>query len=200
MKKEIKPISEATQKEIARLYKDYKDMVFIHVRRIVKNLHDSEDVTTEVFNKIMRLGLVFDPERGANEATWIHTITNSVIMDFFRTNHQNHYISVSDFSPEDNLFMESPFQFKSPAKADAEILTAELQDKIVRAFHGLKFKYRRVATLYFIRGYEYSEISDMLNVPMGTVKGMINRSRAKLQDALEGVYTLRKSNVQTATA
>ena len=201
MKKEIKPISAETQKEIARLYTDYKDMVSNHVRRVVKDLHDSEDVTNEVFEKIMRLGLTYNEARGASEATWIHTITNSVILDFFRTNHQDRYKPVSNFAKDDeNNFERNWFIAPKQDNADGLILTDELQQKIGKAFHDLKFKYRRVATLYFIRGYEYTEIADMLNVPMGTVKGMINRSRAMLQEALDGVYTLRPSNVQTAEA
>jgi RNA polymerase sigma factor (sigma-70 family) len=74
-------------------------------------------------------------------------------------------------------------------------LTAEIKGKINNAIDKLDVKYRRVAILYFLWEYEYSEIAIILNVPMGTVKGMLSRSRAKLQDSLKDTYTLRKPQV-----
>lgn len=193
MKKEIKPITANRQTEIARLYNEYYEVVSNHVRRVVKNLHDSEDVTNDVFDKIMRLELVFNPNRGANESTWIFTITNSVILDFFRTNHQEHYTAVSNFvndgEKEENKVY---FQFVAPeqSRADKKILNSELHGRVAKAFRTLKPKYRKIAILYFLRDLPYSEIAKIVNVPMGTVKGMINRSRAKLQNELKGVYTV----------
>ena len=183
---------------LEKIYRDNKKSVFAHVLSVVKNYHDSEEVTEDVFLKIMRLNenpkTRFNPELSAL-TTWIRTITNSVILDYFRTNHQDKYKAVSDFVDSEG---NDVFNFVAPAKqnADSQILTAELQSVIIAAFHGLKQNYRRVATLYFIRGYEYSEIAEMLDIPMGTVKGMLSRSREKLQAALKGVYNLRSINVQ----
>ena len=184
-------------KTIEVIYKEYKSSVFNHVMSVVKNYHDSEEVTEDVFLKIMRLNdkpeTRFNPDKSAL-GTWIRTVTNSVILDYFRTNHQDHYKAVGDFVDEEG---KEVFTFVAPSRsnADSVVLTAELQATIVKAFHGLKEKYRRVATLYFIRGYEYAEIAEMLDIPMGSVKGMLNRSRAMLQDALKGVHTLRSVNV-----
>lgn len=201
MEKQIKPISAETQKEVARLYTDYKDMVSNHVRRVVKDQHDSEDVTNEVFEKIMRLGLTYNENRGASEATWMHTITNSVIIDFFRTNHKDKYKPVSNFAKDDeNNFERNWFIAPKNDNADSGILKSEVNQRIDTAFFELKPEYRRVAAMYFVHQYEYTEISDILDVPMGTVKGMINRSRAMLQEALDGVYKVKASNVQRAEA
>jgi len=185
--------------DMQKVYIDNRQMVFNHVMSIVKNHHDSEEVCNDVFLKMIRLNAnpktAFDADKSALR-TWIRTITNSVILDYFRTNHQDKYKAVSNFVADDEKEQNKVyFQFVAPKSSGADelVLTDELQAKIGKAFHDLKPKYRRVAVLYFIHGHEYGEIAEMLNIPMGTVKGMLFRSRAKLQDSLKGSYVLRKA-------
>ena len=179
------------------IYRQFNSQVFNHVKRVVRNFHDSEDITTDVFIKIQRLNekesTKFNPEK-SSLSTWIYTITNSVILDFFRTNHQDRYQAVSDFIDNEG---NEVFNFVAPKneQADSKVLTDELHKKIVKAFHNLSLKYRRIATLYFIREYKYEEIAEMVNVPIGTVKAMISRSREKLQAELNGIYDLKKTNI-----
>jgi len=181
------PINAEQQKEASRLYKLYNEIVFNHVLRVVKNYHDSENVMTDVFLKIMRLKLVFDSERGASEATWIHTITNSVILDFFRTNHQNYYKSIDDYIDDKgrNVFINI-----APKKTntDSDILTDELQNRIKKAFSGLKPKYRFIAKMYFRKEHSYKELSEMFDLPMGSIKGFLSRTRNMLQKELKNIY------------
>ena len=190
--------------DMQKVYIENRQSVFIHVLCIVKDYHDSEEVTNDVFLKMVRLNA--NPKTAYNSdlsalTTWIRTITHSVILDYFRTNHQDHYKAVSDFT-DDNWSAELKdnkinHKFVAPKtdKADNLILTTEVRGKINNAIDKLDVKYRRVAILYFLWEYEYSEIADILNVPMGTVKGMLSRSRAKLQDSLKDAYVLRKTNV-----
>ena len=196
--KKLEPISIENQKQTARLYISYKDKVFNHVLSVVKNYHDSEDVTTKVFIKIMNLSrkeaTQYNPERRASEATWIHTITNCVIIDFFRTNHQNYYKPIGDYVDDEgrNIFINI-----APKKTntDSDVLTDELQNRIKKAFSGLKPKYRFIAKMYFKKEHSYKELSEMFDLPMGSIKGTINRVRQKLQTELSNLY-IQKNNVQ----
>jgi len=170
---------------ISILYQDYYKSTYYYVLRIVKYVHDAEQVTNDVFDKIRRFYDTFD-ETKSGIGTWIRTVTNSVILDFFRTNHQDYYQAVSDFANDEND-VKNFFQFVAPKQdnADQKILTAEKQEHIDKAFYELKPEYRRVASMYFIQELPYYEIADMLDVPMGTIKGMVNRSRTMLQQALK---------------
>lgn len=200
--KKLEPISIENQKQTAELYIKYRQSVFNHVLSIVKNYHDSEDVTTKVFIKIMNLSrkeaTQYNPERRASEATWIHTITNCVIIDFFRTNHQNYYKPIGDYVDDEgrNIFINI-----APKKTntDSDILTNELQNRIKKAFSGLKPKYRFIAKMYFKKEYSYKELSEMFDLPMGSIKGTINRIRQKLQTELSDLC-IQKNNVQNIEA
>ena len=185
--------------DIQKVYIENRQSVFHHVLSIVKDYHDSEEVTNDVFLKMFRLECAnYSDKHGTALRSWIRTITNHQILDYFRTNHQEHYMAVSDFvreNEEDNRNIFNKFVAPKADQADELVLTTELQNKIDKVFYELKPEYRRIATLYFIHEYEYHEIADILNIPMGTVKGMISRSRAKLQDSLKGSYKVRKTNV-----
>ena len=200
--KKLEPISTENQKQTAELYIKYRQSVFNHVLSIVKNYHDSEDVTTKVFIKIMNLSrkkaTQYNPERRASEATWIHTITNSVIIDFFRTNHQIYYKPIGDYVDDEgrNVFINI-----APKKTntDSDILTDELQNRIKKAFSSLKPKHRFIAKMYFQKEHSYKELSEMFDLPMGSIKGTINRIRQKLQTELSNLY-IQKDNVQNIEA
>jgi RNA polymerase sigma-70 factor, ECF subfamily len=184
---------------IEEIYTKHYQEVFNHVMSAIKDIHDSEEVTNNIFLKMFRLKCAqYDKKHGAALRTWIRTITNHQILDYFRTNHQNYYQAVSDFN-DDQKDGRSFLQFIAPdnVNADSIVLTDELQDKIAKAFRALKPKYRKIATLYFLREKEYSEIAELMDVPMGTVKGMISRARAKLQEELEGTRNYNVRNVQT---
>jgi len=52
----------------------------------------------------------------------------------------------------------------------------------------LKPKYQRIAELYFLQDKPYNEVAELLEIPLGTVKGMINRVRTMLQAELKPAY------------
>jgi len=181
---------------IERVFNECHEQIFNHALGAVKNIHDAEDIRSEVYVKIQRLNSAkFNELKQTSLSSWVHTITNSVITDYFRTNHQNHYKAVGDYVNNEGREL---FTFVAPTQsnADNQVLTIELQKRITKAFKSLKQNYRMVAILYFIRGKEYSEIAEILNMPIGSVKGMLNRSREKLQETLKGVYKVRSVNVQ----
>ena len=174
------------------IYSEMHEQVLAHTFRVIKNFHDSEDITMKVFAKIVRLNKSdatrFNPEKSAL-STWVYMITNGAILDYLRTNKNKKHKFVSEFADnEGREFFE--FEASKQSNADSEILATEKQAKIVKAFHDLKPKYRRVATLFFIREHTYEEISDMLNIPMGSVKGNIARARKMLQEKLDNVYVV----------
>ena len=202
MKTNDRPMTDSERTVLARIYNEYHSQVFQHVLRVVKNQHDSEDVVIDVFDKIRKLNAKdstrFNEDK-SSLGTWVHTVTNSVILDFFRTNHQDRYKAVGDYQDDEG---NETFNFIAPdqSRADAEILKTELEQKLDKAFYELKPEYRRVASMFFIQELSYIEIADILDIPMGSVKGMLSRARAKLQEGLNGVYTSKSVNVQKAEA
>lgn len=170
---------------ISEIYTDYSKMVFSYLNWKLGDIHDAEEVTNDVFIKIMRLQenpeTRFDAEQSAFP-TWLHNITKSVLIDFTRTNHQDKYKAVSDFSDKDgNPF----FQFKSPENAQKQMERQEVRERINIAIANLKPNYRKIAELRFEKELKYEEIALELDLPEGTVKGMVNRCKKMLKAELD---------------
>jgi RNA polymerase sigma factor (sigma-70 family) len=170
------------------IFNAYHKLVFGQVMKMVKNYHDAQDVTQNVFRKIVSLNSKdstrFDDEKSAI-GTWVRTIVVSVVLDFFKTNHQDRFMQVSDYVNREG---DEFFQFEIPSNKTPEkiMIEDEMKQRRLKAFRGLKPKYREIAELYFENEYSYKEIADELDIPIGTVKGMLSRARKELQKELKG--------------
>ena len=62
----------------------------------------------------------------------------------------------------------------------------ELKEKLQKSISKLPDKQRMMIILRDIKGLSYEEISEVLEMKLGTVKSQINRARLKLKEILEG--------------
>jgi RNA polymerase sigma-70 factor (ECF subfamily) len=185
---------------ISEVYTQFSKQVFSYLNWKLGNLHDAEEVTNDVFIKIMRLQ--DNPETAFNDElsafpTWMFNITKSVLIDFTRTNHQDRFTAVSDFNDREGTPF---FQFKGTDNAQKQMERNEVKARIDQAIANLKPAYRQIAELRFEKEMKYEEIAVELNLPEGTVKGMVNRCKKMLTKELADLYKVRKSkkgNVQT---
>lgn len=170
--------------DISKVYTDHKQRVSSLVNFKVKDKSDAQEVTNDVFIKLMKLedkeSTRFDASKSAL-TTHIHKIANSVIIDFYRTNHQDHYTAVSDLKNDESG--KNLFDFEAPrmSNADDRILRFEFKYKLANAFRMIKNeKQKKVGVLYFVKGLPYAEIAKMLDMPLNSVKGCLTRVRAVL--------------------
>jgi len=169
--------------------KNYKQILY-YVNGWVKNMTEAEDITAKVFIKLHKNFEKYDVYQ-AKISTYLHVIAKSMITDHYRTNHSDKYVNVNSFVDDDG---KEIFQFVDDSTNDG-IENDELSNSINTALSNLKPKYKQIAELFFVKEMTYKEISTMLNLKMGTVKGMINRCRAKLQEELKDVRTLNNANI-----
>jgi len=165
-----------------KIYAENYDGVLRHINMRVQDMSVAEELTNDVFMKVHKHLGDYD-ETKAGIPTWIRFIANNTCIDHFRCNrYANNRVSASDFNNDGEGIEE--FQFMSEDSADTDLERSELGQKIMSSFRSLKPKYRRVAVLYFMNQKQYKEIAEILDIPMGTVFGMISRCRAMLQDSL----------------
>jgi RNA polymerase sigma-70 factor (ECF subfamily) len=153
------------------------------------NTDTAQDIAQDVFIKALRLyeSGAYNLEKSA-VPTWLRTITNSAIIDFHRTNQYGKNCLHFTENANDDESEEIYVQFvDNSAKADSRINRKELRAKINKAFATLNDKEQVIAYLYFKRECEYNEIEKHTGFPMGTIKGMINRIREKMQVELGNV-------------
>ncbi|HHY07210.1 MAG: RNA polymerase sigma factor SigE [Lawsonella sp.] len=154
------------------IVRDYSDSVYRLAYRLTGNPQDAEDLTQETFIRVFRSLDRFKP--GSFKA-WINRITTNIFLDNVRRAN----LIRMEALPEDTDRVPSD----SPAPAalyDAQLLHPELQ----KALDNLSPEYRVAVVLRDIEGLTYEEISDVLNVKVGTVRSRIHRGRQQIRAAL----------------
>lgn len=154
------------------IVRDYADSVYGLAYRLTGNRQDAEDLTQETFIRVFRSLDRFKP--GSFKA-WIHRITTNLFLD----NARRASLIRMEALPEDTDRVPSD----APAPAalyDDQLLHPDLQ----AALDNLSPEYRVAVVLCDIEGLTYEEISDVLNVKIGTVRSRIHRGRQQIREAL----------------
>jgi len=167
------------------IYKKYNKQLYYFILAMIKNEDSAKEILQDVFMRLDRHFEEYDVYK-AKISTWLHTIAKNLVIDYIRKEKQTrNTVNVSDYvDSEGNEFFIVPDSSKSSGLVENK----EISVKIELAFANLSPKLKKIAELYFIEEKQYLEISDILNMPMGSVKGYINRIRLQLQTELKQVY------------
>jgi len=173
------------QPTIESLYKQYRGEIYNFIFNKLHNTENSEELCNDVFIKAMEKMYQYDSEKSQLK-TWLYTIARNIVIDFYRKDQQDLHINVSEFNDVETG--KEVFQFADSQTTDSIMDNAELLTNVQKAIAGLKPKYQKVADLYFIADKPYNEIAELLELPLGSVKGMVNRIRAMLSSQAELKY------------
>ena len=165
-----------TMPSIETLYKLHYQGICNFIFNKLHNIDDAQDITNDVFVKAIEKMHLYNSEK-SGISTWLYKIANNCIIDFYRDNCKHLHINVSQFN---NAEEKEVFQFVDSQSTETVMNNNELSMSIERAMAQLKPKYQKIAEMYFILDKPYSEIADLLELPLGSVKGAINRIRAML--------------------
>lgn len=168
-------------KDFTAIYNAFYSEILNYVSYKMSNRMVAEDITSEVFVKVYKNLNSYDNSK-AQFNTWLYFVTNNTIIDYWRKNNNVTNVSISEYVNDEG---KETMQFEADYNDVNDIESKELRESISKAFEGLKPKYQKVATLLFLEQKKYDEIAEICNIPMGSVKGMINRCRAMLQSQLQ---------------
>jgi len=121
--------------------------------------------------------------RDAAFKTWVYRIAMNVCLDEIRRR-ESQPLSLTTEDDQGELLAERevPDDSDEPAgKAEQRERQAIVHSALAR----LPEDFRAIIVLYDINGLSYQEISDTLQIPLGTVKSRLNRARHALRDELE---------------
>lgn len=152
--------------------------------RLTRNEADAEDLLQEAAARACRAFHQFQP--GTNFRAWFFKILANCFYAKLRTErHRGEHVHIED-TPPLYLFMRTAEAGLHERDTDpATWLVNRLsRDQIEKALSELPTEYRIVATLYLVEDLKYEEISDVLNIPIGTVRSRMHRGRRILQKKL----------------
>jgi RNA polymerase sigma-70 factor (ECF subfamily) len=114
-------------------------------------------------------------EEGTNLKAWLFTIMKNIFINNYRKKVKRNTL----IDTTDNMYYINSSASLTENGAEASFVMNDIQTAIL----GLSNEFRVPFMMHF-KGYKYHEISEKLNLPLGTVKSRIFFARKALKDQL----------------
>jgi RNA polymerase sigma-70 factor (ECF subfamily) len=175
------------EKAIAGSQKAYSDLMSIYWDSVEKffslkllSKEDVEDLAIATFSK------AFDKLESYNNSfafsTWIQTIANNTLIDFFRKKEQ---ITLSIDQEKEDEESSGIDIVDSGLDPEGNLIRKQKNKHIASMVHRLKPHYRELIILRYLDEMSYAEISEKLGMPLGSVKAKLFRARDLLLQILK---------------
>ena len=166
-------IAEGDEGSLGKLYDETNRLLYSLALQILSDKDDAEEVVLDVYKYVWKSASGYDPDQ-SNPSTWLVMLTRSRAIDKLRSRKTPHEIletfegelSSTDISPEDS------------------VMGFEKRKIVLDALSGLSPKQRKVIELSYFSQFNQSEIAEMLDIPVGSVKSTIRLAKEKLKKTL----------------
>jgi RNA polymerase sigma-70 factor, ECF subfamily len=171
----ISLVEAADAEAFATLYDRHSRAAFSLAYRMMGERQASEDLTQDAFLKVWRGASSYRAERGSVR-TWILSIVHNRGIDQIRS-------QASRRRTQETFEASAPRS--QPSEAFAETLRNSQRDQVREALNTLPPEQLKILELAYFSGYTHVEISDLLGLPLGTVKGRMRLGLKKIRDYFE---------------
>jgi RNA polymerase sigma factor (sigma-70 family) len=169
---------EGDQKAYADLMHRYKDSIYFMALKMVNNKEDAMDLTVETFAKAFEKLDKYQPEYAFS--TWLFRVGTNNCIDFIRKKKLN-TTSINGMVDDDGD--DRPLQIKSDTLNPEEVSMKREQTQLLKLLiESLPPRYRNLIVLRYFDELSYEEISEQLDLPLGTVKAQLFRARFLLSN------------------
>ena len=163
---------EKTREEAFRLLlKKYQQKIYWHVRRMVIDHDDADDVVQDIFIKVWRNLEKFRED--SQLYTWLYRIATNECITFLNKKKQKQSVSLDDESSA----------YLSDSLADGAYFNGvKAQMKLQQALLTLPDKQRLVFNMKYFEDMKYEEISDVLGTSVGALKASYHLAVKKIEN------------------
>jgi RNA polymerase sigma-70 factor (ECF subfamily) len=144
---------------------------------------EADDLLQETFLRAYRSWDTF--ERGTQCRSWLFTICrNQFLKSRDRQSHKQEIAASQIDADVESLAATAVFSAIQNADPEKEFFDSFVDEEVMAAIDRLPDPFREAVVLSDLEGMAYSEVAEILGVPVGTVKSRIFRGRRILQEAL----------------
>ena len=157
------------------VYDRHGGAAFSLAYRMVGDRAIAEDITQEAFLSMWRSRVRYDRERGSVRA-WVLGIVHHRTIDALRRNlvHDRRRASAEGLEERQ----------EAPERTDVEVARRDEARTVREAMETLPEEQHRVIQLAYFGGFTHTQIAEMLDMPVGTVKGRMRLGLDKMRRAL----------------
>ncbi len=168
----------------------YMDALYTAALRLTHNAADAEDLVQETYLKAYRGFGGF--EEGTNLRAWLYRILTNTFINSYRSKKRRP--DETDIEEVEDLYLYRRLGGLEAAaasrSAEDELLDWFTDAEVKEAVDALPEQFRLAVLLSDVEGFSYKEISEILDIPIGTVMSRLHRGRKALQRQL---YEFAKS-------
>lgn len=174
---------EGEQSAFTELYDLYRNSLYFMILKMVNNPTDAEDLTIEAFAKAFRNLHQYKPKFAFS--SWLFRIATNNCTDFIRKKR----LELIDLEAIAPTILETKMTQAVPAESDPEkeLIIKERVQEVENLISSLKLNYQQLVRLRYFEEYTYEEISVALDIPLGTVKAQLFRTRKILEPLLDQI-------------
>ena len=174
----------ADQATFADQAMEYMPSLYTAALRMTRNKSDAEDLVQETYLKAYRAFGGF--QEGTNLRAWLYRILTNTFINIYRAKKRR---------PEENELddVEDLYLYRrlgglegaaAGRSAEDEVLDQITEGVVKAAVEALPEQFRMAVLLADVEGFQYKEIAEILDIPIGTVMSRLHRGRRALQKSL----------------
>ncbi|CAM4015962.1 RNA polymerase sigma factor SigW [Cohnella lubricantis] len=169
------------QRAFAEIVDLYKDKLYHLAYRMMNNRQEAEDIVQECFLRVYKHLDRYDENQ--KFSTWIYRIATNLCIDRLRKRKPTYSLD-AESSEHEGLdgYAMMPSDDRTP---ESEMLLSETQRIIREAIETLPPKYKSVIVLRYLQDMSLQEISEVMGMPVTTVKTRVHRGREYMRKKLE---------------
>jgi RNA polymerase sigma factor (sigma-70 family) len=154
------------------LVREYQKRVYWHIRKMVIDHDDADDLTKEVFIKIHKY--IGNFREDSQLYTWIYRIATNECLSFLERKKRRFFLPIGDVAAE----------LTGKLDQSEHITGDEIQIKLQKALLKLPDKQRLVFNMKYFDDMSYEEISEITNTTVGALKASYHHAVKKIEDFL----------------
>ncbi len=159
----------------------HADALFNFAYNLTYNEEDANDLVQETYMKAFRF--IDKYIAGTNAKAWLFKILKNGFINQYRKKSKRP--SRVDYEEVINYHDQEDSNYSGHIDLREEIFQNMMGDEVTTAINSLPVDFRAVILLCDIEGFTYEEISKIMDIPIGTVRSRLHRSRNMLKEKLK---------------
>lgn len=174
-----------------RLYCDHQEKVYMLALGLTSDANDAADITQEAFFRAFRS--YHDFREDSSFFTWIYRITLNVANDYLK---QRAKLRIYELTEDLGYSIEEIADPNPGNDPETELLAREVKYRCLHGFtECLTINQRKVFCLAVTVGLPQKLVAEILECPIGSVKGTLHRAKKRIAGYLEErCQLIKKSN------
>lgn len=156
-----------------QLVRKYQEMIYWHIRKMVVDHDDADDLVQDVFVKVYKN---IDKFREDSQLyTWIYRIATNECLTFLNKKRRRFFLPIGDVESELNQKLDD----------SSHIDGDEIEMKLQRALLKLPDKQRLVFNMKYFDEMKYEDISEITDTSVGALKASYHHAVKKIEEILK---------------